>query len=139
MGKKLIFKNVKLGFLSWLLPFALSFLFYTPSGELTIPYDLFKSIMIVLGSIIGCFLLFRYFKFVERDFIKQGVVVGGSWFLMNIILDTLILLPMMEESFSNYFISIGLRYTVIPAISITMGYLLNRQSGIEERDLKTKI
>ena len=136
MEKKLVFKNIKLGFLSWLLPFGLSFVFYKPSGELTISYDLFKSLMIVLGSITGCFLLFRYFKFVERDFIKQGVLVGVSWFLINIILDTLILLPMMGESFSNYFVSIGLRYTVIPAISITMGYLLNRQSGMTERNLK---
>jgi hypothetical protein len=136
MEKKLVFKNIKLGFLSWLLPFALSFVFYKPSGELTVSYDLFKSLMIVLGSVTGCFLLFRYFKFVERDFIKQGVLVGISWFLINIILDTLILLPMMDESFSNYFISIGLRYTVIPAISITMGYLLNRQSGMAERNFK---
>lgn len=136
MEKKLVFKNIKLGFLSWLLPFALSFVFYKPSGELTISYDLFKSLMIVLGSITGCFLLFRYFKFVEKDFIKQGVLVGISWFLINIVLDTLILLPMMGESFSNYFISIGLRYTVIPAISITMGYLLNRQTEMTERNLK---
>ncbi len=136
MEKKLVFKNIKLGFLSWLLPFALSFVFYKPSGELTISYDLFKSLMIVLGSITGCFLLFRYFKFVEKDFIKQGVLVGISWFVINIVLDTLILLPMMGESFSNYFISIGLRYTVIPAISITMGYLLNRQSVMTEGNLK---
>lgn len=136
MEKKLVFKNIKLGFLSWLLPFALSFVFYKPSGELTISYDLFKSLMIVLGSITGCFLLFRYFKFVEKDFIKQGVLVGISWFLINIVLDTLILLPMMGESFSNYFSSIGLRYTVIPAISITMGYLLNRQTEMTERNLK---
>lgn len=136
MEKKLVFKNIKLGFLSGLLPFALSFVFYKPSGELTVSYDLFKSLMIVFGSITGCFLLFRYFKFVAKDFIKQGVLVGISWFLINIVLDTLILLPMMGESFSNYFISIGLRYTVIPAISITMGYLLNRQSGMTERNLK---
>lgn len=136
MEKKLVFKNIKLGFLSWLLPFALSFVFYKPSGELTVSYDLFKSLMIVFGSITGCFLLFRYFKFVAKDFIKQGVLVGISWFLINIVLDTLILLPMMGESFSNYFISIGLRYMVIPAISITMGYLLNRQSGMTERNLK---
>ena len=136
MEKKLVFKNIKLGFLSWLLPFALSFVFYKPSGELTVSYDLFKSLMIVFGSITGCFLSFRYFKFVAKDFIKQGVLVGISWFLINIVLDTLILLPMMGESFSNYFISIGLRYMVIPAISITMGYLLNRQSGMTERNLK---
>lgn len=138
MEKKLIIKTILLGFISWLIPFVFSFLFYTPEGELTVPYDLFKSIMIVIASITGCYLLFLYFKFVESNFIKKGVIVGVSWFLINLILDTFVLLPMMNESFLDYFISIGLRYMVIPAISITMGYLLNRQTDFSEnRKFKT--
>jgi hypothetical protein len=116
--------------LTWLIPFAVSFLFYKPDGELVISYDLFKSIMIVLASITGCYFLFRYFKIVESDFILNGLIVGFSWFIINIILDTIILIPIMKVSFSNYFMSIGLRYTVIPAISISMGYLLDKKVKI---------
>ena len=127
MTKKLMTKNILFGFLSWLIPFALSIPFFKSNGELVIPHDLFKSIMIVIGSISGCYLLFRYFKLVDNDFIRNGAIVGCSWFIINIILDTIILIPMMKVTFADYFISIGLRYTVIPAISITMGYLLDRK------------
>ena len=36
MKKKLIVKNILFGFLSWLIPFAVSFLFYKPGGELVV-------------------------------------------------------------------------------------------------------
>ncbi len=127
MEKKIMIKNLLFGFLSWLIPFAISIPFFKPGGELLVPHDLFKSIMIVVGSISGCYLLLRYFKFVNSAFILNGVMVGLSWFIINIALDTIILIPMMNDSFVNYFYAIGLRYTVIPVISISMGFLLDRR------------
>ncbi|MEK6782597.1 MAG: hypothetical protein AABY93_12875 [Bacteroidota bacterium] len=127
MKAKQATKLVGMGFLTWLIPFAVSFLFYKPGGELTIPYDLFKSIMMVTASGTGCYFLFRYFTFIDVGFIIHGVIVGLSWFLINIILDTIVLLPIMKVSFHEYFISIGLRYTIIPALSISMGYLLKNK------------
>lgn len=127
MTQKIIIKNILLGFLSWLIPFAFSFLFYKPGGELVVPYSTFKSVIMVAGTISGCYLLFRYFRFVESNFILNGLVVGLSWFAINIILDTVILIPLMKTNFANYFMSIGLSYIAIPVISITMGYLLDRK------------
>lgn len=127
MTKKIIAKNILLGFLSWLIPFAVSFLFYKPGGELVVPYATFKSTIMVVGVISGCYLLFRYFKFVDSDFIKNAVIVGLSWFAINIILDAVILIPIMKTTFADYFMSIGLSYFSIPIISITMGYLLNKK------------
>ncbi len=130
MKKNLIAKNILLGFLSWLIPFAVSFLFYKPGGELIVPYSTFKSTIMVIGIITGSYLLFRYFKFVDNDFIRNGVIVGLSWFAINIILDVLILIPIMKISFADYFMSIGLSYIGIPAISSTMGCLLYRKAKI---------
>lgn len=127
MEKKILLKTLLLGFLSWLIPFAVSFLFYKPGGELVVPYGTFKSTIMVVGIISGCYLLYQYFKVVESDFIKNGVIVGLSWFAINIILDTIILIPIMKTSFADYFMSIGLSYIGIPAISIAMGYLLNNK------------
>ena len=129
MTKKIIFKNIILGFLSWLIPFAVSFLFYKPGGELVVPYATFKSTMMVVGTISGCYLLVRYFNFVEIDFIKNGVIVGLSWFAINIVFDTLILIPMMKSNFIDYFMSIGVGYFAIPSISIAMGYLLETKKN----------
>jgi hypothetical protein len=127
--KKIIFKNIILGFLSWLIPFAVSFLFYKPGGELVVPYATFKSTIMVVGTISGCYLLVRYFNFVEIDFIKNGVIVGLSWFAINIVFDTLILIPMMKSNFIDYFMSIGVGYFAIPSISIAMGYLLETKKN----------
>lgn len=127
MTKKLMIKNVLLGFFSWLIPFAASFLFYTHGGELVVAYSTFKSAIMVVGAISGCSLLFHYFKTVESDFIRNGVIVGLSWFAVNIVLDAVILIPIMKTTFEEYFMSIGLSYLSIPAISIAMGYLLHRK------------
>jgi hypothetical protein len=130
MTKKIITKNILFGFLSWLIPFAVSFLFYKPGGELVVPYATFKSTIMVIGIISGCYLLLKYFKFVDSDFIRHGVIVGLTWFAINIILDTVILIPIMKTTFADYFMSIGLSYIGIPAISIAMGYLLDRKTKL---------
>lgn len=127
MTKKIIAKNILLGLLSWLIPFAVSFLFYKPGGELVVSYAAFKSTIMLVGVISGCYLLFRYFKFVDGDYVKNSVIVGCSWFAINIILDAVILIPIMKTTFADYFMSIGLSYFSIPIISITMGYLLSKE------------
>lgn len=91
---------------------------------MVVPYATFKSIIMVVGVISGCYLLFQYFMLVDGEFIKNGIIVGWSWLAINIILDTLILIPIMKTTFTNYFMTIGLSYFSIPAISITMGYML---------------
>lgn len=127
MTNKLLGRNLFFGFLSWLFPFAASFLFFKPGGELAVPYATFKSAIMVVGTVTGCYLLFRYFKHVDGDFSRNGFVVGVSWFLINVILDTLILIPIMKTTFGDYFMSIGLSYISIPAISITFGFLLDKK------------
>lgn len=124
MSQKLVIKNIFLGILSWLIPFAVSFLFYKPGGELVVPYATFKSTIMLVGVVSGCYLLYSYFKFVESDYLLQSIVVGFSWFAINIVLDTIVLIPMMKTTFVDYFLSIGLSYIGIPVISIAMGYLL---------------
>jgi hypothetical protein len=127
MNKILIYRNLWLGFLSWLIPFAISFFCYEPGGELIIEYSTFKSLMIVSGTVSGSFLLYQFFKPVNSNFTFNGLIVGLSWLALNIILDSIILIPMMKVTFATYFMDIGLGYISIPAISITMGYLVDRK------------
>lgn len=127
MKRQLILKNLLLGILSWIIPFAVSFLFYKPGGELVVTYATFKSIIMVVGVISGCYLLYRYFKIVDNNYIFNGMVVGISWFAINLTLDALILIPMMKISFIEYFMSIGLSYFAIPSISIAFGWILYKK------------
>lgn len=87
---------------------------------------LFKTIMIVVGSITGAILLVIYFKKLTDNYLKEGILVGIAWFLINIILDLLVLLPMSKMPLGMYFSAIGLRYLVIPVMSIAIGYVAEK-------------
>ncbi|WP_321417775.1 hypothetical protein [uncultured Methanomethylovorans sp.] len=120
-------KNIIYGFLSWLIPFVASLFFYTKEGVLIVDIFLFKSIMIVVGSISAGFLLVSYFKNINAEYYKEGIVVGFTWFAINILLDLLILVQMSGMSITDYFSQIGLRYIVIPVMTITIGAALKNK------------
>ena len=120
-------RNVLYGFLAWLIPFVASIFFYTSEGKLTIDIFLFKSIMIVVGSFSAAILLIYYFKNINNDYLKEGIIVGLVWFGINIVLDLLILIPMSGMSIMDYFMQIGLRYLAIPAMSVAVGASLENK------------
>ena len=124
MKKEILTRLIGLGVLSWLIPFAVSFMFFKPGGELMVPYATFKSSIMAVGVLSGSYLLFQFFKAVDAEFVKYGVLVGIIWLLLNLLLDILILVPMMKSTLSEYFTTIGIGYISIPAVSIAMGYLL---------------
>lgn len=66
---------------------------------------------------------------IDKDFIKSGVVVGLTWFVINVLFDSLILIPMMHTSFQAYFMTIGLSYLSIPILSTSIGYLLEKKAN----------
>ncbi len=119
--------NLFFGFLSWLIPFIASIFFYTKEGGLIIDIFLFKSIMIVIGSISAAILMVLYFKKINKDYLKEGIIIGLIWFAINIILDLLVLLPMSGMSMPDYFAQIGIRYLVIPVMGIMVGKVLNNK------------
>ena len=114
-------RNILYGILAWLIPFVASFFFYSKEGGLTIDIFLFKSIMIVVGSISAAFLLISYFKKINTGYLREGIIVGLTWFCINILLDLLVLIPMSGMSVADYFTQIGLRYLVMPVMSIMVG------------------
>ena len=120
-------KNILYGFLAWLIPFVASLFYYTREGKLTIDIFLFKSIMIVVGSFSAAFLLVSYFKKINANYFKEGIVVGLTWFGINILLDLLVLIPMSGMSIADYFAQIGIRYLAIPAMSIAVGTALENK------------
>ena len=117
-------KNIKLvlfGIAMWVVPFVASFLFFDPATQkLTIDETFFKSIMIVLSAILGAFLLVKYFEGVQTDFVKEGIIVGAAWLAINWVLDVIILLPMNRMDIPTYFMQVGMRYLIAPAMSISM-------------------
>jgi hypothetical protein len=121
--KKLL-KIVFLGFLVWLICFIIGFIVW-PLHESN--FMLFKSIMIVSSTIVGILLLAFYFKKISANYIKEGIVVGITWFVVNIVLDLIVLVGILKSPLVEYLISPGIGYLNIPVMSIGIGYILSRK------------
>ncbi len=117
------------GFLSWLVPFVISFFFFDKSAGLTIDPALFKSIMIVTGTTTGVYLLVRYFKQLpkSKNYIKEGLVVGLAWFVINCVLDVLTLVYGFQMPLHAWIRGIGLGYLTMPIISTGVGAVLQKK------------
>ncbi|MFC2104434.1 hypothetical protein ACFLS4_03665 [Bacteroidota bacterium] len=124
---KNILRLFLLGVLTWIVPFIVGFLFFDKTGQLAIDIYLFKTIMIIVGGLIGSFAIVLYFKKKNDLFLKHGVIAGITWFAINNILDILILVPMTQMSIDEFISQIGLRYLLIPIMCILCGYLLNKK------------
>lgn len=124
-----IVKITLFGFLTWFIPFIVSFFFYSKNRTLWVDEQLFKSIMIIVGSAAGAGLLVSYFKKTTGSYVQNGIVVGLAWLVINFILDFVILIPMSGLSIGAYISQIGLRYLTIPIMSISMGYILAKHES----------
>ena len=96
-----ILKIVGFGLVMWLIPFIVSLIIY----PLKISFDpLFESIMPVVITLTVVLLSAAYFIDVNTNFLKEGIIIGGSWFLISILIDLILLMPSspMQMSFTNY-------------------------------------
>lgn len=109
------------GFLIWLVPFVVGFLFYSPEGEIRIDPLAFKAIMTVVSTITQAVLLVSYFRKIDKNYLPESIMVGLIWIAVNILLDILILIPMSKMAIGTYFTQIGMQYLTIPTISIALG------------------
>jgi len=88
---------------------------------------LFKTLMVVEGSIAGAALTAWYFLGVRDNFVKEGIWLGVTWLLVNWALDIFGILPFAGMTLARYFAEIGLRYLGMFAPSVAVGYVLQRR------------
>lgn len=115
------------GFLVWLLPFLFSLIFFDKKGILVIDKFLFMSVMIVFSSIVGMASYTKYIMSLKKNYLREGVLIGVAWLIINLFLDFLVLIPMTRLPLGQYFKEIGLQYLIIPVISISVGYILDKK------------
>ena len=117
-----------LGLMTWAIPFFTAFFFMDKTGQLSIDAYLFKTIMIIVGGITGAFAIVLYFNKREETYLKHGLLSGFIWFIINIVLDLVLLVPMSKMPYPDYFSQIGLRYLMIPIMTILVGYILTSKT-----------
>jgi hypothetical protein len=113
-------RTTLLGFLSWLVPFVVSFLFFDRAGQLLVPQPLFKSAMVVIFGGLGVGLLVVAFRRIPPS-PRSGLALGCYWLAINLVLDLLVLVPFVQMPVVSYFYDIGLRYLLIPIVGTAMG------------------
>jgi len=116
-------KIILFGFLVWLVPFVVSVFIYPLK---TAGNPLFESIMPLVITIMVVVLAYLYLKNIKTDFIREGVIIGMAWFIINIAIDLVLFLPPspMQMSLANYMKDIGITYLMIPIITIGFGYMI---------------
>ncbi len=113
------------GFFVWLIPFIIAFSIFTIRNE---DRPLFESIMPVVVTIVTIVFANFYFKKVDKDFIKEGIVIGLLWLVISIVLDLILFMEgPMKMSFVDYIKDIGLTYLIIPTILIGFCYFIKNR------------
>jgi hypothetical protein len=122
---KSVKKALLYGFLVWLIPFIVSVLIYPIK---TSSPALFESIMPVVLTVCVVLFLHLYFRKLEADFLKEGVILGVIWFLISLVLDLLMFMwGPMKMTLANYMMDVGLTYLILPAITIGFGYMIEKR------------
>ena len=115
------------GFLVWLVPFAVSFLVFPLKTSMR---PLFESIMPLILTIVVVTLTYYYMKNLDVNYVREGILIGIVWYVINIAIDLVMFLPAspMHMGFADYMMDIGLTYVMIPVITLGMGSLLDAKS-----------
>lgn len=126
MGEKMnkYLKIIVFGFFVWLIPFLVSFVIFPLKASMR---PLFESIMPLVLTITVIILAYYYLENINADYLKEGLILGVIWFIINIAIDLamFMLASPMHMNFIDYMMDIGLTYVMIPVITIGMGVLLN--------------
>lgn len=119
-------KLVGFGFLIWLIPFLVSFVIF-PLRDANRP--LFESIMPIILVLTVMIISVLYFKKIEKESLKEGLIAGVLWFVLSLVIDLMLFLPAspMQMSFSDYMMDIGLTYLIILIIPIGIGALVSEK------------
>jgi len=121
-------KIVLFGLVIWVVPFLVGFLFVDKEGNFIISETFFKTIMIVIGSLVGVILAVKYFKGIRADFVKEGIIIGIIWLIINWIIDLIMVsVGFFPMTVGKYFTDVGLRLLGIPMFTIGLGYALKQK------------
>ena len=109
-------KVLGLGFVSWLAPFVVAFLVF-PFRATARP--LFESVMAVTVTATAVILGLAYLKRVQGCVVREGLMLGLIWLVMNVLIDAPLMLigGPMKMTFAEYMADIGLTYVSLPVVT----------------------
>ena len=119
------------GFLVWLLTLLVSMALFPLKRSWPV---LFDSIMPVALALCAVIFANRYFQRCAASSVREGVLLGAIWLVMNWLLDwPLFSNGPMSMSMVNYIADIGLTYLMLPIITVGIAFQAARVNKLRER------
>jgi hypothetical protein len=87
---------------------------------------LFKSFMIVTGSVTAPALMIWFFTIVNGSYTREAVITGVCWRVLNWAPDALVLGGLIDMTPADYLSRTGRRYLMIPAMVIASGAVADK-------------
>ena len=89
---------------------------------------LFESIMPVVVAIAAVIFTDLYMNQAERRFLREGILLGTTWFALSVVIDLLMFSSgTMEITPIEYVKDIGVMYLLIPTITVGFGVVLEQR------------
>lgn len=120
----IMLRRIGYGIVAWAIPYVTGVAIL---GLRQTDLPLFKTIMIVEGSLTGATLAVVYFQTVRGEYLKEGLLLGATWIVVNWVLDVFGVVPFAKLTFDRYFIEIGFEYLAMFAPTVAIGYVLERR------------
>jgi hypothetical protein len=113
------------GFAGWIIPFLTSF----PIYKLKQNNDpLFETIMALTLVLVSAFLISRYFKKINENYITEGIRLGSALMTFSILFDLpVFIFGPLKMTMITYIKDIGLMYFIFPVMAVSAGYLIEKK------------
>ncbi len=121
----LMFRTLKLigyGFLVWLIPTLItSALIIFPN--IAYLFDIVSALAIIISAALFSYL---YFRDINMNFIKEGIIIGVTWLILSIVFDLILMIVGISTiSLTDYAMLVAPLYVIIPVITVSYGLHLD--------------
>ncbi|MFH0886993.1 MAG: hypothetical protein V1843_02370 [bacterium] len=114
-------------FLVWAAPLAVSMFFFAGGGEGTF----MSKLGLVAGlALVNAMILGLYFQTIEEGFLFKGIAIGIAWFVVNGVLDYMVLVGMFHMTLDAWLAQVGLRYLIVLLFATGMSYIVESRKNI---------
>ncbi len=124
---------VLFGFVIWLVPFLAGWGMVDETGQFTMEVSTAKTIFMLIGAVLGAYLIVRLFRLIDRDYWRWAWTIGIVWMGISWVLDIAVLLPLSGETIGEWFAATGARYfTILIMALLAAAVATGRASGSQQ-------
>jgi hypothetical protein len=124
---KLYKTSILFGVLIWLIVYFTGQIFINIGKS---NFSLYIAIFAISIALSAALFSISYFKKIFTDPLNEGIKTGIVWLLIVVGLDLLLSLGQKSFKFYEYVEDKGLLYLIIPIITISIGYLLEKRADL---------